>query len=393
MLPVILFFALLAFEDWISHPYCKTMPGRDPDDHVGPEQESEDDLKVMLVANLLLFGSEAGFVNLYFRDYYMSKFFKKSFHRVKPDLLLVLGDISAKGSQLTKTKWLSVFHQFHWMLGPFLGLPYHVVLGDRDFGECGELDAKFVNWITRKFPGLDSSGCGAFKISNVSFVSLNSVALLCGNNELRFSAEKAIESESLGLQMKANDASKTNEDSSKLRTKSHDFGWRENAISSGAGPVLLLHFPLHQTRKGSYGEGNAFNGALTPPHQSSRTQRMGFSDTSPYELSCTVPPNATEYIFQALRPRIIFSAHAYEFYDYVHFDGTREITVPAMTWKARDDPGFVVATFRRNRSVVSVSYCSLARESHVLLAYSTFLVILLMIPLLASTPKFRSLRW
>lgn len=54
------------------------MPGRDPDDHVGPEQESEDDLKVMLVANLLLFGSEAGFVNLYFRDYYMSKFFKVS---------------------------------------------------------------------------------------------------------------------------------------------------------------------------------------------------------------------------------------------------------------------------------------------------------------------------
>lgn len=32
--------------------------------------------------------------------------------------------------------------------------------------------------------------------------------------------------------------------------------------------------------------------------------------------------------------------------DHVHFDKTREIIVPAaMSWNARDDPGFVIATF------------------------------------------------
>ncbi|GFY85807.1 hypothetical protein Acr_04g0005450 [Actinidia rufa] len=34
-----------------------------------------------------------------------------------------------------------------------------------------------------------------------------------------------------------------------------------------------------------------------------------------------------------------------------HSHGTREITVPAMTWNARNDPGFVVATFKSNGRV------------------------------------------
>lgn len=44
----------------------------------------------MMVANLLLHGSEAGFVNLYFRDYYMSKFFKVNFSFCNPCLLIAV---------------------------------------------------------------------------------------------------------------------------------------------------------------------------------------------------------------------------------------------------------------------------------------------------------------
>lgn len=44
--------------------------------NVVKEEKPKEDLKVMMVANLLLYGSEAGFFNQYFRDYYMSKFFK-----------------------------------------------------------------------------------------------------------------------------------------------------------------------------------------------------------------------------------------------------------------------------------------------------------------------------
>ncbi|KAH1085269.1 hypothetical protein AAZX31_07G036000 [Glycine max] len=67
-----------------------------------------------------------------------------------------------------------------------------------------------------------------------------------------------------------------------------------------------------------------------------------------YKLHHTLPLNVSEYILQALKPR------------------TPEITVSAMSCNARDDPGFVFATSGR---AVSINYCSLVRESHILIVY------------------------
>lgn len=162
-------------------------------------------------------------------------------------MLIVLGDLSAQGATLSQSKWSTVVQQFHSLLGPFLDLPYHVIPGDRDIGECNDLNEIFVNKITRSFPGLDSAGCGAFDIGNVNFVSLNSVALLCGNNDLRFSVEKALERERIELQMVNEHVTSVMKESSGITIPKHDLNWRENEMSSGSGPVLLLHFPLHQT--------------------------------------------------------------------------------------------------------------------------------------------------
>jgi hypothetical protein len=138
------------------------------------------------------------------------------------------------------------------MLGPFVDLPFHAILGDRDIGECSDLDANNVNWISRKLPGLDSSGCGAFEIGNVSFVSLNSVALLCDNSSLRFDVEKVIERESLELREESETAAKRINHSTRARDVNYNFFWRESTMLSGSGPVLLLHLPLDQTRNERY---------------------------------------------------------------------------------------------------------------------------------------------
>ncbi|KAJ6391538.1 hypothetical protein OIU77_025506 [Salix suchowensis] len=387
--PLLLFLSLFFYEHWISIPSCNIVPNsnlnRQENDVVEEEHDNNEVLKVMLVANLLLLGSDTSFFNLYFRDHYMSKVFKKSFYSLKPDMLLVMGDVSARGSTLTRGKWVSVLHQFHGMLGPFIELPFHVVLGDMDVGGCSGLDSNSVYWIARSFPGLDSSGCGGFDIDNVSFVSLNAVALLCGSNKLRFSVEKAVEMERIDSWM---DTEKEMDDYGEFTKISDSFGRRKDSVSSGLGPVLLLHFPLHRAAdNGGCKEGNIVRKAHVPLRQNLNAleSSRGFTG-APYELSHTIPPNATQYIFQALKPRIVFSAHTHEFCDHTHADGTREITVPAMTWKARDDPGFVFATFRSGGNTVSVSYCSLARESHVLIAYTSILLLLLMLWLLANKP-------
>ncbi|RWR78464.1 metallophosphoesterase 1-like protein isoform X1 [Cinnamomum micranthum f. kanehirae] len=375
-LPLLFVTALIVFEERVSVPNCEivTADGHDLDGAT----DGPDDLKVMMVADLLLMGSDASFANIYFRYSYTTKFFRKSFERLKPDMLIVLGDVSAKGSELTDSKWLSVLQQFQRIMGPFLGLPLHIVLGDRDVGECCKLNAKSVDWIASSLPGLDSGGCGVFEISNVSFVSLNAVALLCGNNDLRFSMEKFIERESLDLRNHVKDTKEGLNEPNEREDDFSNFHWRENSVSSGSGPVLLLHFPLHRTI-GSNCDGNdapSRNRGRFHNKKSRSFANSGFAGTEPYELSHTIPPNATEYIFQALRPRMIFSAHTHQFCDHIHVDGTREVTVPAMSWEVRNDPAFIVATFRPN-NMVTVSHCSLARESCILMAYATILVLLI----------------
>ncbi|KAK1391301.1 hypothetical protein POM88_010357 [Heracleum sosnowskyi] len=106
-------------------------------------------------------------------------------------------DVSARGAQLTRSNWSSVIQQFHSMLGPF-------------------------------HRRLDSSGCSAFRISNISFVSLNSVPFLCGDNSIHFSVEKTVETESTELQ-KETEETELNQVPKDVTLK--DFSWRENALS------------------------------------------------------------------------------------------------------------------------------------------------------------------
>ncbi|KAF7814063.1 Metallophosphoesterase 1 [Senna tora] len=113
------------------------------------------------------------------------------------------------------------------MLGPFVGLPFHAILGDRDIGECSKLDVKKVDWIASKLPGLDPSGCGAFEIGNISQA----------RNE---------QYDGIGAFKRTSNSSKD------------ELNVREIRELIGAGPYNLFH---------------------------------------------TLPANATEYVFQALKPR------------------------------------------------------------------------------------------
>lgn len=155
-------------------------------------------------------------------------------------MIVVLGDLSAGGSDLNVGKWLDELQEFQWMLGPYVGLPMHVVLGERDMGRCGELNEEFIGGIAGYLPGMDSAGCGAFVMKNVTFVSLNGVALQCKDGQLRFGVERVIERESMELR------SRVQETDGNGDVGVDEFQWRDNGVESGSGPVVLVHFPLHQ---------------------------------------------------------------------------------------------------------------------------------------------------
>ena len=155
-------------------------------------------------------------------------------------MIVVLGDLSAGGSDVKVGEWLDGLQEFQWMLGPYAGLPMHVVLGERDMGRCGEVDEEFIGGIAGYLPGMDSAGCGAFEMKNVTFVSLNGVALQCNDGQLRFGVERVIERESMELRSRVQVVDGNGD------AGVDEFQWRDNRVESGSGPVVLVHFPLHQ---------------------------------------------------------------------------------------------------------------------------------------------------
>ncbi|XP_020522239.1 metallophosphoesterase 1 isoform X1 [Amborella trichopoda] len=288
-----LFFMMVLFvlEERVCIPSCEVFS-------MNPE-----DLRVMMVSDLLLRGSEAGFMDVYFRDFYMAKFFRKSFEKLKPDMLVVLGDVSAKGSELPNNKWLSVLQQLQRVLGPLFELPLHIVVGERDIGDCSNLDSDHVSQVCSSLPGLNSCGCGAFSVSNISFLSLNSIPMLCNKNNLRFGVEKFIEKESLELRVGEKSINEEASESKEWRKRLHE---REIAVKYGSGPVLLLHFPLHRRT------GSTCKCIETPernywdkfPHDNpSASENFEIFGSGAHKVLCTIPPNASEYILQALGPR------------------------------------------------------------------------------------------
>lgn len=306
----------------------------------------------------------------------MSKLITKSIETTNPDMIIVLGDISAKGSEQNESKWIDVLEQFEGILGQYSSLPLHIVLGDKDVGGCSSLDGRFVHRMAKHLPGLDSSGCGAFEISNISFLSLNAVALLCGDNTFRFSVEKVMEMESHRFQRERLNGVEHYSLGSENGQDSGAPSWRQNSMTSGSGPIILLHIPLH---KSDMSDGGLSGVPIFPegtvsdhPFGSLSSKQSGADGTRMYDRLRTLPANSSQYILQALKPRIIFSAHAHSFSDYTHADGTREVTVPAMTWKKRGVPGFVIATLGQ-KGVVSVMCCSLAQEWYIMTGYSAFL--------------------
>ncbi|KAJ3700513.1 hypothetical protein LUZ61_004218 [Rhynchospora tenuis] len=353
LLPILIFLSLFPLQERLTLPSCKLSCQSE-----ASSSHLSDDLRVMMVADLHLRGSDSSFVDSWFRDPYTSRFFRSAFRSLKPHMLVVLGDISAMGSELTDAKWSSVLQQFYNILGPHFSLPLHILPGDRDMGKCSELRTNIVSLTADQMPGLDSAGCSMFEIANVSFVSLNSMALLCENDELRFGVEKVVERVSVEFQRRAGVEMDRGIDYVEEMEMSADFQWRETGVTSGTGPVVLLHLPLYQPNKIT---DRAYKNSLCRD-----------IDVGMYELTHTLPANSTEYIFRALKPRIVISAHAHRFSDNIHADGTREVTVPAMNWGNNEKPGFAFVTFGHN--AISVSHCVFAQEWHVLMVYFSLLL-------------------
>ncbi|PKA56756.1 hypothetical protein AXF42_Ash002059 [Apostasia shenzhenica] len=375
-LPLLCISAYLILEELIAAPSCTVSPSGS---HVATNPNG---VKVMIVSDLLLKGPDAGYFDTVFRYTFISRFFRRSYEKLEPDMLVVLGDIAAKGAELGESGWSAVLRQFYRLIGPFGEIPLVAGLGERDVGECCELDEELVGQIASKLPGLDRTGCAAFEFENVSFVVMNAVALLCRENALRFGVEKLIESESFDLRTQVTASHGEVRGSDELIQHDSRFASLESDLPAGSGPIILLHFPLHHALVENHRRNDIRCNRQSCEYDSSaHSGHSAIIEVVPYDLRQTLPVNETEYILQSLRPRLVISGHAHHYHEYNLSDGTREVIVPSMAWASSGKPGFVLVNLGEKNNI-GVSHCSLAQEVHVLMAYLSIFALFLAVMLL-----------
>ncbi|XP_020575664.1 uncharacterized protein LOC110021494 [Phalaenopsis equestris] len=75
----------------------------------------------------------------FFRNIYISRFFRKSNERLELDILVILGDIAAKRPELGKGDCSAVLQQLHLLIGPFDGV---LVVGVEKLEESESFDVR-----------------------------------------------------------------------------------------------------------------------------------------------------------------------------------------------------------------------------------------------------------
>lgn len=280
------------------------------------------------------------------RDAFMKASFKRAFQTLQPHALLVLGDVSDWGRKSSKEEWQSVVRRFKDIAMPLLSLPHHVLPGNHDIGDYYQITPTLLQHFVDTFPSLDNTGSRAFTIRNISFVSLNAMALACDECPSYNSMKMTVE------QLKA-----------ALQTDTDDAFDR---------PVLLTHLPVHREDESvcdlvdvpKCAPWHEVEGGCESLFQSSKVSR--YHKLTPFRNRIDMLSlNTSSYLLSALKPRLVLSAHAHRFCSRIVGDGVREITVSTFTWRNRDDPGFLLVHFYKD-GTWDIQQCFLPRESFVL---------------------------
>ncbi|MCO5557992.1 hypothetical protein L7F22_011566 [Adiantum nelumboides] len=285
---------------------------------------------------------------------------QRAFQTLKPHSLLVLGDISDWGRKSTKEQWHSLVLRFKDMTMPYLGLPFYVLPGNHDIGDYYQITPSLLQQFVEAFPSLDDAGNEVFMIRNISFASLNAMALACEECPSYSTTKNVVERLEIALQTDVLSSEYTQQNGLPIHS-SEDASER---------PVLLTHLPLYREDESVCDSVDI--PICAPWHEVEGGCKSLIESPTLYHKKINYRSridmlsfNTSRFLLSAFKPRLVLSAHAHRFCSRAVDDGVKEITVSTFTWRNRDDPSFLLLHFYKD-GTCDVQQCFLPRESFVL---------------------------
>jgi len=180
--------------------------------------------------------------------------------------------------------------------------------------------------LQRFYRSFNTSSVQLLRLRGVPFVTVNSMALENDGCSLCLDAEKKI----------------------KLVSQS---------LRPDETPYLLQHFPLYRASDETCQGEDAATGA----------EKVG-----PFEpkWDC-LSQQASDWLLKQLRPSAVFSGHTHNGCEYRH-GSALEYSVPSLSWRNRDNPGYLLVTFTADG--YGVTKCTLPRYSIVVSVYAAAFV-------------------
>lgn len=288
-------------------------------------------LKVMILADTHLLGSRNGhWLDKLRREWQMHRAFQTAISYFTPDAVFFLGDLFDEGKWCPPDEFAAYVERFRslFAVDPKI-TKVGVVAGNHDIG----FHYAVSPYLDKRFrTAFRTRNVRHIRLRNVTFILINSVAFEGDGCFLCADAAKALVK--VGKELCNNNTSS-----------------EENCEQ----PVLLTHYPLFRESDEFCDEPDE-----APKEEKYTRFREGWDCLS---------QEATDFILDTLRPRLVFSGHTHHGCQTQHGNFT-EWTVASFSWRNKQNPSFLLA--RLSGQSAAVSKCFMPQENHVYLIYMIF---------------------
>lgn len=314
-----------------------TWPSLDPSKQDINITSNEEPVKIMIVADTHLLGSQKGhWLDKLKREWQMYRAFQTAISIHNPELVFVLGDLLDEGHICSEQEFNYYIKRFYSLFEVPESTTMYIAVGNHDIG----FHYRIEPYLQKRFEaGFKAPSVRLISVRGNHFVLVNSMALEGDGCFLCKPAEEELTK--IEKQLKCAQGSLKNCDpKGKLKNYSR--------------PILMQHYPLYRE---SDMECNDFDAAPLPEKSEKFREKW----------EC-LSKEATYSILKQVKPRLALSGHT-------HHGCTRklpfvegiEITMPSFSWRNKDNPNYGLGVFTPNN--YAFSKCEMPKESTVITTY------------------------
>ncbi|GAB0096340.1 Metallophosphoesterase 1 homolog [Sergentomyia squamirostris] len=296
------------------------------------ENDENQPIKVMLLADTHLLGPNRGhWFDKLRREWQMHRSFQTAVNLFSPEVIFILGDIFDEGKWVTNSQFTDYSARFHSLFSIPEGTRMYGLAGNHDIGFHYQAHPKLVRRFEEEF---HTTGVSLVTLRDVHFVMVNSVAMEGDGCSLCSEAE---------IQLR---------NISKILRCSRNVGNCQGVPTLPAAysqPILLQHYPIYRDSDRDCQEKDPV------PEELYRERWEVLSQES------------SDLIGELINPRIAFSGHSHNYCRLVNRLKITEYTISSFSWRNKNNPNFLLATFTAKDS--AVMKCNMPKESTVTSIY------------------------